>query len=60
MLFWSAVLNGLLAPPLIVLITLLTSDRRVMGPHVNPPILRILGWLTAVIMSIACVLMFVL
>jgi len=60
MLFWSAVLNGLLAPPLIVLVTLLTSDRHVMGHHVNSPTLKILGWLTAAIMSAACVLMFVL
>jgi Mn2+/Fe2+ NRAMP family transporter len=31
MLFWSAVANGVLAPPLIVVLVLLTSDRRVMG-----------------------------
>jgi Mn2+/Fe2+ NRAMP family transporter len=43
MLFWSAVANGVLAPPLIVLLVLLTCDRRVMGDHVNPPLLR---WLT--------------
>jgi Mn2+/Fe2+ NRAMP family transporter len=30
MLFWSAVVNGVLAPPLIVLVVLLTSDRSVM------------------------------
>ena len=28
MLFWSAVLNGLLAPPLVMLVVLLTSDPR--------------------------------
>jgi Mn2+/Fe2+ NRAMP family transporter len=31
MLFWSAVVNGVSAPPLIVLGLLLTSDRKVMG-----------------------------
>ncbi len=60
MLFWSAVLNGLLAPPLVVLVTLLTSDPHVMGEHVNTPIAKILGWLTAVIMFAASLLMFVL
>lgn len=60
MLFWSAVLNGLLAPPLIVLVIRLTSDRHVMGAHVNSPMLRTLGWLTAGIMSAACALMFLL
>ena len=40
MLFWSAVVNGVLAPPLIVLVVLLTSDRSVMGDHVSPPLLK--------------------
>jgi NRAMP (natural resistance-associated macrophage protein)-like metal ion transporter len=57
MLFWSAVANGVLAPPLIVLVVLLTSDARVMGERVNPPWLRGLGWLTAAVMSAAAVCM---
>jgi Mn2+/Fe2+ NRAMP family transporter len=44
MLFWSAVLNGILAPPLILLIVLLTGDREVMGERVNSKLERILGW----------------
>ena len=35
MLFWSAVTNGVLAPPLILLILLLTSDRKVMGDQIS-------------------------
>lgn len=58
MLFWSAVVNGVLASPLIVLVVLLTSDQTVMGPRVNPPLLRWLGWATAVIMTAAAVGMF--
>lgn len=58
MLFWSAVANGVLAPPLIVLLVLLTSDRRVMGDRVSPPLLRGLGWATAVVMTAAAVAMF--
>ncbi len=53
MLFWSAVINGLLAPPLILLVILLTSNRKVMGKHVNPPLLRYLGWATFVVMVAA-------
>jgi Mn2+/Fe2+ NRAMP family transporter len=53
MLFWSAVVNGLLAPPLILLVILLTSDTNVMGKHVNPPLLRFLGWATFVVMVAA-------
>jgi NRAMP (natural resistance-associated macrophage protein)-like metal ion transporter len=59
LLFWSAVVNGVLAPPLIVLLVLLTNDRDVMGAHVNPPALRWLGWLTAAVMSVAAIAMFV-
>ena len=59
MLFWSAVVNGVLAPPLIVLVVLLTSDRSVMGDHVSPPLLKWLGWITAGVMTAAAVAMFV-
>jgi len=59
MLFWAAVLNGMLAPPLIILVTLLSSDRAVMGKRVNPQALTVLGWLTAAVMLAATVMMFV-
>ncbi len=58
MLFYSAVLNGLLAPPLIVLVVLLTSDREVMWNRINPPLLQKLGWLTAGVMAAAAIAMF--
>jgi Mn2+/Fe2+ NRAMP family transporter len=57
MLFWAAVINGVLAPPLIVLVVLLTSDRKVMGKRVNSPLLRWLGWATAIIMAAASIAM---
>jgi Mn2+/Fe2+ NRAMP family transporter len=59
MLFWAAVANGVLAPPLIVLVVLLTNDRGVMGDRVNPPLLRWLGWITAAVMSAAAIAMFI-
>jgi len=58
MLFWSAVLNGVLAPPLIVLVVLLTSSQTIMGERANPPILKWLGWITAAVMTAAAVAMF--
>jgi Mn2+/Fe2+ NRAMP family transporter len=33
--FWSALQNGVLAPPLVILIDLLTSDSKVMGKRTN-------------------------
>jgi Mn2+/Fe2+ NRAMP family transporter len=55
MLFWSAVINGLLAPPLILLVILLTSSDKVMGECVNSPLLRYLGWVTFGVMTAAAV-----
>jgi NRAMP (natural resistance-associated macrophage protein)-like metal ion transporter len=59
MLFWSAVTNGILAPPLILLILLLTSDRTVMGDQVSPMLERTLGWATFVLMTAAAVAMLI-
>lgn len=58
MLFLSAVVNGVLAPPLIVLVVLLASRRKVMGDRVSPRWLRVLGWLAAAVMALAAVGMF--
>jgi Mn2+/Fe2+ NRAMP family transporter len=41
MMFWSAVVNGALAPPLILLVILLTSNSRVMGERGSSTSLRI-------------------
>jgi Mn2+/Fe2+ NRAMP family transporter len=59
MLFWSAVINGVLAPPLVVLVVMLTSDPKVMGARINSRGARILGWLCAAVMAAAAVAMFV-
>jgi len=55
MLFFSAVMNGLLAPPLILLVILLTSSRKVMGQRTNSTLLKSLGWVTFAIMTAAAV-----
>jgi Mn2+/Fe2+ NRAMP family transporter len=59
MLFWSAVLNGVLAPPLVVLVVLLSGDPKVMGERINSPAADALGWICAAVMAIAAVAMFV-
>jgi Mn2+/Fe2+ NRAMP family transporter len=60
MLFWSAVLNGVLAPPLVILIVLLTSDSKVMGKRTNSPRMRMLAWLCAGVMTAAALALLVL
>jgi NRAMP (natural resistance-associated macrophage protein)-like metal ion transporter len=55
MLFWSAVLNGLLAPPLIIIILVVCNNPAVMGPYRNSARLNILGGAAAVLMTAAAV-----
>ena len=57
-LFWSAVINGVVAVPVMVIMMLLASRRSVMGDFVLPPALRALGWLATAVMLAAAVAMF--
>ena len=57
-LFWSAVINGVVAVPLMVVIILLASKKAVMGEHtVSRPIIA-LGWVATAIMGVAAGCMF--
>ena len=58
-LFWSAVLNGIVAVPLIVVVILLASNRTVMGDFVVRRPVVFLGWVAALVMGLSAVLMFV-
>jgi NRAMP (natural resistance-associated macrophage protein)-like metal ion transporter len=57
MLFWAAVVNGVLAPPLIAIILHVSNNRSVMGEHMNGRALNILGLSTLVVMSAAAIAM---
>lgn len=59
LLLWSAVVNGLLAPPLIIIILLVCNNKEIMGDHRNGAVLNTLGGIAAVLMSIAAVAMVV-
>ena len=59
MLFLSALLNGLLAPPLLLLVMLVGNNRTIMGERANGPWLNVLGWLATALMSLAAVAFFV-
>ena len=48
-LYLSAILNGVAAPPLIVLIALLSGSRDVMGVHASGPASRVLLWTAAAV-----------
>jgi Mn2+/Fe2+ NRAMP family transporter len=51
MLFLSALVNGLVAPPLLVLIMLAANNRRIMGDEPNGLLINLLGWTTVVVMG---------
>lgn len=53
LLFTTAVINGVLAPPLILIVLLLTGDRAVMGDAVNSRPLAFFGWVAFVVMVVA-------
>ncbi len=55
MLYYSAVLNGLCAPVLIVLILLIANNRAIMGKHTNSVSANAAGWIIAGVMGVAAV-----
>ncbi len=54
-LYYSAVLNGLAAPPLLVMLMLVSNNRRIMKGQVNGTLSNVLGWVTTAFMTIAAV-----
>ena len=52
-LYWSAVINGVVAAPLIAAMVVLGSRASVMGSLVLPWRLRLMGWATALLMAAA-------
>ncbi len=58
MLFLSAVANGLLAPPLLLLVMLVGNNRDIMGEHTNGLWLNVFGWAATALMALAAVVFF--
>ena len=58
-LFWSAVINGVIAVPIMIVMMLLADDHRVMGAFTVTRRLKALGWLATWTMAAAVVAMFV-
>jgi len=58
-LFWSAVINGVVAVPLMAVIILLVSKKSVMGPFTASRTLVVLGWIATAVMGAAAVRMLI-
>ncbi len=57
-LFWSAVINGVIAVPIMIVMMLLADDPKVMGSFTVTRRLKVLGWLATWTMAAAVVAMF--
>ena len=57
-LFWSAVINGVVSVPLMVVTLLMAVNPRVMGKFTLPLRLRVLGWIATVAMLVASIGLF--
>jgi NRAMP (natural resistance-associated macrophage protein)-like metal ion transporter len=57
-LFWCAVINGVVAVPLMVVMMIMAVQPKVMGPFVLPRPLRVMGWLCTGVMAVAVAIMF--
>jgi Mn2+/Fe2+ NRAMP family transporter len=58
-LFWSAVINGVVAVPLMVVIVLVVSKKSVMGSFTATRPIIALGWVASIVMGAATVRMFI-
>ena len=57
-LIWTAVINGVTAAPLMVVMMLMTTNRKVMGQFTLSKYLRITGWLATALMMAATIGLF--
>jgi len=57
-LFWSAVVNGVVAVPLMAVIMVMARQSRVMGSFMVPRPLWAMGWLTTAVMAVVVAAMF--
>ncbi|MBI3980802.1 Nramp family divalent metal transporter [Candidatus Microgenomates bacterium] len=53
MLYYTAIINGICAPPLMVLIMLIGNNQKIMGNYVNSFLSNLFGWTITVIMTLA-------
>lgn len=55
MLYYTAIINGIIAPPLLFFIMKIANNRKIMKEHVNSKISNWLGWIATVLMSLVAV-----
>jgi NRAMP (natural resistance-associated macrophage protein)-like metal ion transporter len=56
-LFWSAVINGVAAVPIMAIMMLIATQKKIMGKFTLPPALRLVGWIATAVMTVAALAM---
>ena len=59
MLYYTAILNGIVAPPLMFIIMRISNNKKIMGEHTNKKLSNILGWTITGIMSLSAIALLV-
>ena len=57
-LYWSAVVNGVLAAPLMAVMMMIGMNKRIMGRLTLPRSMQIVGWLATIVMALAAIAFF--
>ena len=58
-LFWTAILNGIIAVPMMFVMMHMASSKRIMGDHTIPRPLKFMGWLSTATMAVVVAGLFV-
>jgi NRAMP (natural resistance-associated macrophage protein)-like metal ion transporter len=58
LLVFVAVINGVIAAPLLIVVLIISNSQRLMGEYVNGQAANILGWITFALMAIASIALF--
>jgi Mn2+/Fe2+ NRAMP family transporter len=56
-LFWSAVINGVAAVPIMAIMMSIATQKKIMGSFTLPAALRLLGWFATAVMALAALAM---
>ena len=58
LLVFVAALNGVAAAPFLLLVMLISNNKKIMGTYVNGNLARVLGWVTTALMTAAAIILF--
>jgi NRAMP (natural resistance-associated macrophage protein)-like metal ion transporter len=52
----SAIINGIISAPILALIVLISSNKKIMGKYVNSIVYRLIGWFIVVLIALTSIL----